>query len=153
LAAAVLLWSLFVWKELDSGAIGLLAIAAFLAVGSCVLPLSRDRVMAVLEWRPLAVLGIASYSLYVLHVPIVNWLSKKSIAGTGGLHLVRFGAVAVPLCCAVALLSYAVIERPFLRLRRRWVDPRGTVAVDQPSQLTAPVVPAGAEVEGAGAAT
>jgi peptidoglycan/LPS O-acetylase OafA/YrhL len=77
----------------------------------------------VLEWRPLAMLGIASYSLYVLHVPIVNKLAGTSLASFGAAGLLRFALVAVPLCCAVALISYAIIERPFLRLRRRWVGP------------------------------
>src|SRR5829696_7288440 len=58
--------------------------AAFLIIGACVLPVRTGPVANALQWHPLALVGVASYSL------------------------------------AVALASYAVIESPFLRLRRQW---------------------------------
>jgi peptidoglycan/LPS O-acetylase OafA/YrhL len=118
--AGVIMWLAFVWKATEPAFAVFLAAGAFLVVASCALPLSPDRATKALEWRPLAVLGIASYSLYVLHDPIVNRLSNTSLAGPGTAGLLRFALVAVPVCLVAALLSYALIERPFLRLRRRW---------------------------------
>lgn len=46
-------------------------------------------------------------SLYLWHVPILDAL--------GGPYLKR-----VPLCLAVAFVSYRRVEAPFLRLRKRW---------------------------------
>ena len=94
----------------------LLAPAGALAVGACVLPLRPSRALDALAWRPLALLGVASYSLYLWH-PVVSYLSRKWFHLEGPWSL---AAVVVPASIAVAALSYALIERPFLRLRRRW---------------------------------
>ena len=66
-------------------------------------PLTRS-----LDWRPLALIGVASYSLYLWHLPIVEALAPHALA------------LSVPVSLAVALLSYRLVETPFLRLRRRW---------------------------------
>lgn len=112
--AGIALWCAAVWRyDLDV----LLVPASFLVVGSVVLPASRGIAARVLEWRPLATLGLASYSLYLWHFPIVEHLDL----GPGLAHsYVGMLAVMVPLCCAVALLSYATVEAPFLRFRRSW---------------------------------
>ena len=91
--------------------------ASFLLIGACVLPLRASAPLRLLGLRPLAVLGTASYSLYLWHLPIVTRLASAPLAGYLG-HLV----VEVPLTVAVALVSYRVVEEPFLRWRRRWGD-------------------------------
>lgn len=107
-----------------------IALVSVLLIGACVLPLRAGRAMRVLEWKPLALVGVASYSLYLLHVPIL-----ETITGTYSLVLeeerdVRivgepqdFKAlllVAIPVSIAAAALSYRLVEKPFLGLRRRW---------------------------------
>ena len=92
-------------------------LVSVLLVGACVLPLRPGPLVQTLEWRPLAVVGVASYSLYLWHDPILKALAKSPWAPSGFLGLL---AVGLPLCCLVALMSYALIEAPFLRLRRRW---------------------------------
>jgi peptidoglycan/LPS O-acetylase OafA/YrhL len=67
-----------------------------------------------LDWRPLALVGVASYSLYLWHLPILDALTKHH--GRGGTVL----AIGVVLSLVVAFASYWLIEAPFLRLRRRW---------------------------------
>jgi peptidoglycan/LPS O-acetylase OafA/YrhL len=91
--------------------------ANVLLVGSCVLPLRRGVSTAVLSWRPLAALGVASYSLYVWHAPILLKLDDWHVVRTG---FWPYALAATPLCIAAAALSYWVVERPFLRQRRRW---------------------------------
>jgi peptidoglycan/LPS O-acetylase OafA/YrhL len=95
----------------------LCGLAALLLLGACVLPLRASMPVRVLGWRPLAALGTASYSLYLWHFPIVNVLGGKHLGGYVG-HLVTVG----PLCILVAVISYRVIEAPFLKLRTRWGD-------------------------------
>ena len=56
--------------------IALFVAASFLLVGAAVLPLRSGLLVRVLRWRPLAALGVASYSLYLWHYPIVEHLSK-----------------------------------------------------------------------------
>ena len=89
--------------------------AAGATVGGCVLPLQPGRLTSALRWRPLAALGVASYSLYLWHLPIVERLPALG----GGPFAVRL-VVAVAVCALVALVSYRVVEEPFLRRRRRW---------------------------------
>jgi peptidoglycan/LPS O-acetylase OafA/YrhL len=110
------------------------AAAAFLVLAACVLPLRPGVLTRALEWRPLAVLGIASYSLYLWHVPLITTVADNPVtfgpAGgrfTGQPHQLLYLAVAaLPVCIAVALASYAIIESPFLRLRRQWAVRTGT---------------------------
>jgi peptidoglycan/LPS O-acetylase OafA/YrhL len=90
--------------------------ATFFTVGAVALPLRRGSVGTVLEWRPLALIGIASYSLYLWHFPIVNQIAQRAPS----LNYLELLAICVPLSCVVALISYRVVEAPFLRLRRSW---------------------------------
>jgi peptidoglycan/LPS O-acetylase OafA/YrhL len=90
-------------------------------------------VSRVLASSPLRVLGKYSYCLYVVHLPIV--VSLTAPRGSGDLAL--FGSVAmhpalaylvhlavtIGLSLAVAIASWYVIELPFLRLKRHFVDP------------------------------
>lgn len=131
LTASAVLWALVLD---DYGREWAVAGASFLMVGACVLPLRAGVAVRALEWRPLAVVGVASYSLYLWHVPVLNVLVQPWL-----LDGVPFGvllAVALPVCVAVALVSYRVVEAPFLRLRRRWATsapahaPSGVAAGD-----------------------
>jgi peptidoglycan/LPS O-acetylase OafA/YrhL len=111
-------------------------VAFFLMVGACVLPLKRGFVTRVLELRFLAAFGTITYSFYVWHRPIV-----EAIAGRHTWFAPELYAITFPLILLVAFLSYNLVERPFLRLRRRWassaaghVRRRGA----QPAPATAP---------------
>ncbi len=106
----------------------LVGVAAFLIIGACVLPLRTGPVTNALQWRPLAIVGVASYSLYLWHVPVIKALTDAG-ASTGFAVLT---AIAVPVSIAVALASYAVIESPFLRLRRQWA--RSAAKQEDPSE-------------------
>ena len=111
--ASLPFWAIVVWHyDLDV----LLVPATFFTVGAVALPLRRGSVGTVLEWRPLALIGIASYSLYLWHFPIVNQIAQRAPS----LNYLELLAICVPLSCVVALVSYRVIEAPFLRLRRSW---------------------------------
>ena len=63
-----------------------------------------------LNWRPLVFVGTLSYSLYLWQQPFLN-RHMDSWATTFPVNIL--------LACGAALLSYYLIERPFLRLRRR----------------------------------
>lgn len=114
MTSGVGLWCVVAWRyDLDV----LLVPAGFLVLGAATLPLERGWGVRLLEWRPLATLGLASYSLYLWHFPILEHLGLGSWMDH---HYLPLLVVMVPLCCAVALVSYAVVEAPFLRLRRSW---------------------------------
>ena len=119
----------------------LCALGAALILGALVLPVEDGALTRPLALRPLAALGVASYSLYLWHVPVIR--SLHSHTGWGTLPLLACGALAA---MAVAALSYLAVERPFLRLRRRWgpvaAEPAGVplgegAAQPQPETATA----------------
>lgn len=106
----------------------LLPVAGFLVVGSAVLPLVSGLQNRALEWRPLAAVGVASYSLYLWHVPIIQVFTGTHVRVVNG-QLAYFGdgmsfkltlLLAIVIVAPVTAASYLGIERPFLRLRKRW---------------------------------
>ena len=126
MVAAVGIWLVM---ALDEGRGYLAAPASFLLVGACVLPLRDGPAVRALEWRPLALVGTASYSLYLWHVLIIRELSGWGVDG-----FVPLLIVSVPLCIAVAFVSYAAVEQPFLRLRRNWGSTAALTATTAPER-------------------
>jgi peptidoglycan/LPS O-acetylase OafA/YrhL len=63
--------------------------------------------------RPLVLAGMLSYSLYLWHVPIFQWLGDA----TPGWPAPVRSLVGTALAVAAALASYVLVERPFLRRR------------------------------------
>jgi peptidoglycan/LPS O-acetylase OafA/YrhL len=134
LAASAVTWlAIFADYRLEP----LAALAAFLAVGACVLPLRTSAPLRALDWRPLVALGVASYSLYVWHSRVeANLVAHGWIPGGFAAQLL----VAIPASIVVAAVSYRVIELPFLRLRRRWSTASAPIetpeaAVPAPAQI------------------
>jgi peptidoglycan/LPS O-acetylase OafA/YrhL len=70
-----------------------------------------------LNWRPLAFIGMLSYSLYLVHYASIFFVQQH----LGGGVLVQ-GVAAFALSFAIAWLMYIAIERPCARLRRRLMD-------------------------------
>lgn len=113
-AASLPIWLVF-FAEFKL--VPLVAIAGFILLGAATLPLRRGLILRMLDFKPLAVLGVASYSLYVWHLPILDNL--RAIDGFP-LSTASNYAIVLPICVLVALLSFRFIEAPFLRLRQRW---------------------------------
>lgn len=72
--------------------------------------------------RALARVGEVSYSIYLLHFVVIWSLLQLGLphAFTGGFvvdALLNTALVALPITLVVSALSYAFVERPFLRLR------------------------------------
>ncbi len=129
--AGVAVWLFVCWRY---HLIVVLTAGSFMLLAACVLPLRPGPLIRALEWRPLAVLGIASYSLYLWHLPLIRAITG-SFSGSGGYSYPGLAIRAFPLACAIALISYAAIESPFLRLRRRWspaAPPQSEGTVAQP---------------------
>jgi len=68
-----------------------------------------------LSWSPVAFLGVLSYSLYLWQQPFVNRNSSSALT-----HF--------PLNClfalAAALASYYLVEKPFLKMKKRFESSR-----------------------------
>ena len=108
-------WDVLVAAQAIRWAEPLCALAALLMVAAVVLPVRESGLVRTLGARPLAAIGVASYSLYLWHVPVIRELNNHARLGAFGLL-----AAGAGLALAVAAASYLAVERPFLRLRRRW---------------------------------
>ena len=97
----------------------LLGPASFLLLGACMLPLEFGPALRILDLKLLGVLGIASYSIYLWHVPVLELLTDERRGPLTG-HYLWLIALSVVATCLVALASYRLIEAPALKLRKRW---------------------------------
>jgi peptidoglycan/LPS O-acetylase OafA/YrhL len=89
--------------------------------GGCALLLSALLDLERSPWRLPCVGQVAtlSYSLYLTHKAVMHadrvWLGDGALTGATGL------ATYLATCIAAAALLWAAVERPFLRLRQRWI--------------------------------
>jgi len=88
------------------------AVVATVAVIAAVLTRPGSRLAAALSSPPAVEVGRRSYGIYLYHWPIFIFLGLRTPAKALGL--------GIPLSLAAAWISYAFVERPFLRLKQRW---------------------------------
>jgi peptidoglycan/LPS O-acetylase OafA/YrhL len=103
----------FYWIDLAIGP----AIAALLAAVATGRPAPLGWLLAT---RPVRSLGRCSYSLYLIHLPIVALVSRRLVAPHVAARLPAFWVtliVAVPMSVVVARVFAAVFEIPFQRYR------------------------------------
>ena len=85
------------------------------------------RLKRALSNRLLSTLGILSYSLYLIHYPVLrSSIDKMRLSGLSSLEgwsgpAVAMVAVLCIACVALSSLTYRLIERPFL-LRKERLD-------------------------------
>lgn len=105
----------YVWSPVFALAVATLILAA---AGGCRLAtwLFANRMMAFV--------GVISYSLYLWHIPILTWFSLSGLfAAIPGYRFPWVLLLSLPLALLTAALSYMLVERPFLRLRRTHGQP------------------------------
>jgi peptidoglycan/LPS O-acetylase OafA/YrhL len=101
----------------------------------------------VLANRALMWLGLVSYGIYLWHQTVVRWLLDAGLNdGPGNASPLVWLACALSLTTAIAALSYYVLERPILGLKRL-VDPRtghrvvAGEAIVEPAPVAPPSLP------------
>jgi peptidoglycan/LPS O-acetylase OafA/YrhL len=72
---------------------------------------SSFRLGRVLEWKPLAFIGVLSYSLYIWQQPFLNRNSPSPLSAF---------PINILVVVFAALASYYMIEQPFLKLKSRF---------------------------------
>jgi peptidoglycan/LPS O-acetylase OafA/YrhL len=108
-------WTLdnLLWVDLALGP----AVACLLAALATGRP---ERLLRMLDARPMRNLGLSSYSLYLTHGPIVVVVYERVVAGRvrpGAPAFLAALALVVPLTIVFARLFASVFERPFLQRR------------------------------------
>jgi peptidoglycan/LPS O-acetylase OafA/YrhL len=79
-------------------------------------------VQRVLAWKPLAWMGVVSYGAYLVHFPILTWLTGRTRLDAP----VRL-LLAAPITFVIAGASARFLERP-IRSRQRLAGPRAWLA-------------------------
>ncbi|WP_260444721.1 acyltransferase [Burkholderia sp. Bp8986] len=93
------------------------------------LALIKRPVLGMLHRRSLVLLGEASFSLYLIHVPIAH---NAQIAGVHKNH----GWIILLMAIGLSILVFRYFEEPMRKLIRRGFADRPAIAVRQSSQLT-----------------
>ena len=90
---------------------------------------ARHAGVALFDNRAAVAVGLASYSVYLLHVPVLELVSRLSwwLPLAHVAPLVRNFAIALPVTIALAVMWYLGFERPFQRSVRS--HPTGVAAV------------------------
>jgi peptidoglycan/LPS O-acetylase OafA/YrhL len=121
------------------------ALAIAIALAAIVIPdrsASRSpRALRVLESTPFVAVGAASYSLFLWHYPVIDWLREQGLTAGGGWGALALNFVLVAIVAGgLSALTYRYVERPALRHKRR--GRRATSSVPGPFTTA----PAGAPV-------
>jgi peptidoglycan/LPS O-acetylase OafA/YrhL len=104
----------------------ILALASLVLLVSAVLAQARSpRLASVLGPGPLRVVGKYSYAMYVLHPLVHNWIGvplmqRLGIAQPDTLAIVAYFFGMSGLTFALAMASYHLLEKHFLRLKSRF---------------------------------
>jgi peptidoglycan/LPS O-acetylase OafA/YrhL len=94
-----------------------------------------DPIRRPLSWRPLAYLGKISYGLYLWHLPVFT----AAVWFVGGPLPLGWVALLAAVSVGVASASYHFVERPALRLKRKYERVReGPLLGGDESQRTSP---------------
>ncbi len=105
---------LFYWHTITAIFIGTWVIAVAMR-GS----ISRK----IFEITPVIFLGIISYSLYLWHIPVLYKLKKYLISYNVDI-LPWLSTIGVALVIFISVLSYMIVERPFLKIRHHQTKPK-----------------------------
>jgi peptidoglycan/LPS O-acetylase OafA/YrhL len=118
------------WLDLAVG----VATASGLAYATCAV---GSRTRRALERRSLVGIGRFSYSLYLVHAPLLLltwWFVVEPLDLPSGAALLAMVGVVCPAIVAVSYVFHVVVERPFLE-HRSWADLRLAWARRRPAHL------------------
>lgn len=105
---------------------GIMAAVVLIWVGQRVLAGQHSRLADLLEWKPLMLLGLVSYSVYLLHSPLLGLgnllFLPLGLAPANQFKVMIFVVVPLALACCVAF--YWLIERNFKNARQKHATSR-----------------------------
>jgi peptidoglycan/LPS O-acetylase OafA/YrhL len=97
-----------------------MAVATFIAIDDSSAKTAR-MFRAVLRFAPLRSVGKYSYAMYLVHIPLSIWLNDRLLAilePAGASLPVLFSLLLMLLSYCLAILSYHLFEKHFLRMKR-----------------------------------
>ena len=115
---------------------------AALLLALVVLPSStrRSHLTRFLESTPVVAAGLASYSVYLWHKPVILFLAKHGLFPHGGSAALVGGLVTVSVATGIlSWLTYRYIEKPPLRFKAKSRRQLDTAPDPSRSETAAPV--------------
>lgn len=88
------------------------------------------RAIRVLESPAMVAVGVASYSLFLWHYPVILWLREQGLTAGGWPGLALNLMVVAVVAGGLSALTYRFVERPALRRKRR--SPSASPTEQQP---------------------
>jgi peptidoglycan/LPS O-acetylase OafA/YrhL len=124
----------------------LVAAACALLLAIVVLSPPTAAVVRMLDRRAFVAVGLASYSLFLWHDPLLRWLREEglTVAGRGG-FVVNLVIVAA-LSGVASTITYRWVERPALRRKRAWQRPAPAPPPARPEPVEVAVAPVASSV-------
>lgn len=92
-------------------------------IAAILVSLPRSRVLGPLvENRVISILALLSYGLYLWHVPVLAFSARLLLTTplTSWWHIFLFGTTALLATCAVAAISYYLLEAPVMNWARQY---------------------------------
>lgn len=101
----------------SDAAIGIAAAAWMIAV----IGRPQGLLACIFGWRPILILGTFSYSLYLMHHPILQWVHTSRPPGLDTLvrQFAWLGGIGIPVALLGCWLFFLAFERPFIGSARR----------------------------------
>lgn len=90
----------------------------------------------VLDSRPLVYAGLVSYSVYLWHEPAIRWLDAHGLTLNGGWGFIGNVGIVATVVLIIATVSYYLVERPAMRIRRRTSNSQANKQVQEHSTST-----------------
>lgn len=89
-----------------------------------------------LAWRPMAFVGVISYSVYLMSPFVIVWMHKFLWLGDGPLAWSVFLALIVALSILVSWMTFAFVEKPSIAFGQRFRSARRKPVVLDPALST-----------------
>jgi len=96
-----------------------LAVSCAILLALTVMPAPRSLLVRFLQWRPLYVAGLASYSIFLWHDPLLRVLRNNHLTERGSMGGVLDLLEVLAITSILAALTYRYVERPALALKHR----------------------------------
>ena len=80
--------------------------------------------------------GLVSYSVYLWHEPAIRWLDAHGLTLNGGWGFIGNVGIVATVVLIIATVSYYLVERPAMRIRRRTSNSQANKQVQEHSTST-----------------
>jgi len=103
------------------------------------LTVKQNSLLRILHWEPLVLIGTFSYSLYLIHPPLLQLMTQYMLVG---MHLSTLGKtvfliiVGTPLVLLISYFFFLIFEQPFMTLGKKYKKTDNQAKTPEPAILS-----------------